>query len=273
MEFYEQRWKEIYSELNKKNKKFIVFFKGFPTKFYNTLDTSAYFGFKEDRYSNEYGYIDGKGLLEEKNNLMVKFLTATESGLWGYYEEFITLCESLVHIKDSFNGDIYIINNNLFEKNSFLDLDDNVKEQLWYYYNQEEHMINPSLEAEVKLYSNAVKYNENDYVFSYINKHVEEGIEEIDFFSSNDISFSEIDSDYNPIFVNDYRFELIKNEIQNGKSIDKVNIVMALVPVPRFGKTLTHRGSGTTSKEYRKRQLQYKYGKLIDPTSFEYIQF
>jgi ATP-dependent DNA helicase RecQ len=225
-ELYEKSLNAIFSDLRKKNRKFIVFFKGFPAKFYESLDASAYFGLKENRYNNEQGYIDGKGLLEEKNNLMVKFLTASESGMWGYYEEFITLCESLVHIKDIFNGDIYIVNNNLFDKYYFLDLEQKVKEKLWSYFNQEENVIHTSIEAETKLFSNALKYNESDYVFSYINKHVDEGIKEIDFFPSNEILFSEMDSGYSPIFVNDHRFELLKNEIQNGKSIDKVNIAI-----------------------------------------------
>lgn len=223
---YRNRVNDIYNNLSMKSGKCIVFFKGFSAAFYKELAAFTYFGLKDSQYTNSLGYIDANKLAAAKNDLMIRFLTNSESFLWGYYEEFLVLTESLVHIKESFNGDIYIIINNLFEDYYFIDIEEDIKEKLWDYHNSDDLQLNPVIDAYTMLYSNILKYNEGQYGLSYMNKHIDEGIEEIPFYDSVELSVLEPIDGYTPYFVNDFRFELLKNDVQHGRIIGNVQIII-----------------------------------------------
>lgn len=146
--------------------------------------------------------------------------------VWGFYEEFITLNESLNNLKEQFNGEIYIINNNLFDQYYFLDIDTNIKSLLMDYFNSEEFEITSDIEAYTKLYSNGVKYNDQDMAFSFINRHDDEGIEVVDFIDKAELIYSTKDSAYKTISVKDYRFELFKDSLQKGTIMEKIQLMI-----------------------------------------------
>lgn len=225
---FEDRVAEIFAELSEKSKKFIVFFKGFPASFYERMKSGHYIGLKDRTYNNTYGYIDAKQLFESKNQLMIQLLTTTENHLWGYYEEYIVLTEVLANLKESFHGDIYIVNNNLFQQYYFLNIDENMKRQLWDYYNSDATLADAEIELYMKLYSNIVRYSERQFALSFINKEIDEEIEVIDFYNEtniempNDVYTGELTSYY----VNDARLELLKNDLQNGQEIKRVQIII-----------------------------------------------
>lgn len=221
-----RRLDEFLQELLAKDGRFLVFFKGFRGEFYQELQNRPILGLNEDKWLNKKGYINAKLLSENSRELMLKYLTSNNKIIWGYYEEFIELTGLLNNIKKQFDGEIYIISNNLFEKYYFLDLDDEINSPLLEYFSKEELQVPDAVEPYINYYSNAIEYTEGRIGISYINRHLDEGIKEIDFYEHIKVEYSEPDPEYRIIPAKDASFEIFKDDLQKGKNHGKIQLLI-----------------------------------------------
>lgn len=221
-----KRLNELLFTLSKRERRVLIFFKGFKGDFYKELQKKTIYSLSEKKWINENGYVDVKRLSDYSRELILKFLTSNELIIWGYYEEFITLTESLNSIKEQFDGDIYIIDNNLFQKFYFLDLEDNAKFTLLDYFSKEETEELPEIKPYIKFYSDAIKLEENKIAIAYINKYDDEEIRVINFYEDAEINYSPLNQEYNIISLRDSSFELFKDRLQAGETPGKIQLLI-----------------------------------------------
>ena len=110
-----KRLKTIINELSAGNEKVLLFFKGFNSEFYKEV-LNDLISLNDKFWLDSAGYIDVLKLEEDIKNLTLKFLTSQDKVICGFYEEFIAISNSLNNMAQYFEGKIYIVDNNLFDK-------------------------------------------------------------------------------------------------------------------------------------------------------------
>jgi RecQ family ATP-dependent DNA helicase len=207
-----------------KKKREIIILKGFPNYIYEELcKTTKWIGSKETL--NEKGYIDVVNLENHKKEIQLNFINAEELQ-WGFYEEFILLADLFNDIKNQFDGNIKIIDNNIFEKYYPLEVDNNYLNELCQVIDKEDLEISKTMSILIKYYDNCIKLKNSTFGVSFINKHTDEGIEIVPLFegSENYNNSNDIDFDISSV-AKDSEIFLLKNRILSGEIIDKINIV------------------------------------------------
>lgn len=217
---------ELLTKLSNSEHRVLVFFKGFRTQFYRELRKRTVYALSEDKWVNKNGYVDVKLLWDYSRELMVKFFSSNEKITWGFYEEFIALTESINNIRQQFEGNIYIINNNLFEKYYFLGLDSNVESALLKYFSREEVEQSPDVLPYIRFYSHAVKFGRDRIGIAFINRHHDEFIEVLDFYEDVKVDFSEVVPGCKIIPIKGTEFELFKDDLQIGEAPRQVQLLV-----------------------------------------------
>lgn len=260
--------KDILNVQLDKNKKTLVIFKGFPGFFYNELDKYVNsIGKKECR--NKLGYIDVKLLDIEKKDLLVKFLTGNGI-MWSFYEEFILLTETINDVREQFNGEIKIFDNNLFEKYYPLDIDiQNLKS---YSKSTDKDDIDESQETHnfSKYYSNCIDLGENQYGVSFINKHTDEKIVPKPFFGATDEYIYDDSNNFDIISIaKDTELFILKKKLLENNFNKSIKIVVdnnrEQKSVSVFVQMLNHLGIKWSI------QLNDRFGKLKADEEDKYL--
>ena len=203
----------------------LLFFRGFNAQFYQEV-AQIIPALTQNKWKNTNEYIDVLALEPNLKELTIKFLTCQEKISWGFYEEFIALNDSLTNLSKHFDGKIFIVNNNLFDRYYPLDLNEDKKQRLYSYFNAEEINKKPDIEILSKYYSQVVRLSEKEFAVSFVNKHDEEDIEIIDFYPDALFEMNSNCENQVPIAVNDMRFELLKIGLQNGQRYDNVQFII-----------------------------------------------
>lgn len=204
--------KQILDFMNKKltkKKDVILFFQGFSSVFYKTLDESKikhFSGISFNKYI-DYNKIDTSILLQ-------KFISS--KGLcWGFYEELIGLTEILNDLT-IYKGEIIVVKNNLFSVYYPLEIPIKVNEVSKIYEKEFSNIDN----KRIARYYSDFKIIDSILFFSYINKHYDidtnAKICEIDFFQA-DINIDQyIKNDFEEE-INAYDLLKIKTNLLEGK--------------------------------------------------------
>lgn len=219
------RLNELVKELVKGPERTLLFFKGFSAEFYCEV-ARRFPALHNTSWLNAAGYIDVLALEKQLKKLTLEFLTKQDTLLWGFYEEYIALSNSLNNLQEHFDGKILIVSNNLFAKHYPLEIKPEQKEALYNYFNAEVVEENPQCEKLAKYYSNATKLSENIIALSFLNRHIDDNIKEIDFFPSVAIKTEDSCEEFTAISVNDVRYELFKIELQQGRVYEKVQLLI-----------------------------------------------
>ena len=202
----------------------LVFFKGFNAGFYKELSKMIP-ALGDNSWLNDLGYIDVLSLEEEMRNLTKNFFNKQDKVIWGFYEEFIALSSSINDLQKNFDGNIVIINNNLFDKYYPLDVEEEKKENLYDYFNTD--LLNENHEAEIlaKYYSHIIQLSENIFAAAYINRHSDEEVVISNFFPCLPIKTNDICEGRTTIAVKDAQFEMFKMEVLNGSVFNNIQIM------------------------------------------------
>ncbi|MDU2065037.1 MAG: helicase-related protein [Sporomusaceae bacterium] len=219
------RLNDVVKEQSLGKERTLIFFKGFNAEFYNEV-AQRLPALHHKSWINATGYIDVLALEREIKDLTIGFLTNQDKILWGFYEEFIALSDSLNSLQQHFDGNLVIVSNNLFSKYYPLDFESERKEALYDYFNEEALVENHQNEKLAKYYSNAVKLSENLIALSFVNRHIDEDIMEINFFPSIAVKAEDICEEFAAISVHDARFELFKVQLQQGHVYEKVQLTI-----------------------------------------------
>lgn len=163
-------------DLNFKNvSEGIIFFQGFPQKFYEVIQHSRLSHFNKS-YKKEY--IDYK-TIDVKS--LFAGLTSCNGLCWGYYEELITLNKALNNINLLYKGKVFVVKNNLFDVYYPIDVPISGTDASSIY----ERETGNDEDTITAFYSDFKTINDTP-MFSYVNNHydidTETKIKEIDFF-------------------------------------------------------------------------------------------
>ena len=220
-----KRLKTIINELSAGNEKVLLFFKGFNSEFYKEV-LNDLISLNDKFWLDSAGYIDVLKLEEDIKNLTLKFLTSQDKVICGFYEEFIAISNSLNNMAQYFEGKIYIVDNNLFDKYYPIDLDPELKEKLYNYLHEDVLCENAEAETLAKYYSDVVRLSEDLLALSFINRHVDEGVDIVNFFPKEDVVIVPICEMVKSIPIKDTQFEVFKTDVQNGRVAEKVQIII-----------------------------------------------
>lgn len=145
---YSQLIDKVISKINS-DKKTFIFFKGFNEEFFKVIANKNVNRWLDNVYINSDRSINIKKLEENKNLLLISFLQTTSNLTWGYYEELISLCNTLNDIERQINARIIIIENNLFNNCYPTSINKDILKRLDKYINNEEKESN-----ELEIYMN-----------------------------------------------------------------------------------------------------------------------
>jgi len=211
---------------NSKEKRTLIFFKGFPSEVYALLKESGYSGLSNSKWLNKAGYIDVAKLEENNRELLLNFLTKNEKVLWGFYEELISLTNAITEIRKQFNGNIIIIDNNLFIKYYPLDIENGIQEKLIRYFRNESLETDSEIINYLNYYSDADYFFNKDIGIAFINRHEDEGIKVINFFDKVNIQTDVSQANYKNILAQSIEIFSIKKALQHGLKIDDIQIIV-----------------------------------------------
>lgn len=267
-EIYLEIIDRIFSEI-RTNKKTFIFFKGFNSEFFKVLKDKNINKISDESYINEDGYIDIMALEKNKSMLLVKFLGIDSGVTWGFYEELISLCNSLNDIENSYNSKIIIVENNLFDNCYPLTINKNISKKLAVYVNNEEKE-DSELEMYMKYYSDIVIFSNDNYGFVYNENDSDYNFKKIKFYDDNiQLNISkELITDNIITELNIFEF---KDKIQMGlisekfsislNSKENINKVKALI-------SLANKLSISNTIHYKNR---FKVYNCIDDNKYLYL--
>lgn len=210
-EIYQELVNELFTtRINIKDRNAIVFFQGFPLEFYQSLEQLDYNRFSKPDNSSDF-YVDYRML--QPKDILFSFIGA--SGIsWGYYEELLGLTE-ILHDFTVFNGEIFIIKNNLFLGYYPIPVPLDLAQASKIFTDEtQKYKDNPIL----KYYSD-FKTIGNQGFYSYVNKHfsvdIKIEVKEIDFFIAGASGGTPSSSMVKEIQMND--LQILKKDMIRGR--------------------------------------------------------
>lgn len=138
----------------------ILFFQGFPLGFYQAINQAQLPHFCNNNRDN---YIDFRTI---QPSTLLQGLLSAKGICWGYYEEFVGLSQVLNDFT-VYQGQIYVINNNLFSDYYPIPVPISPTEALELFENETANMENNTI---FKFYADVKMIGETLY-YSYVNKH------------------------------------------------------------------------------------------------------
>ncbi len=217
---------DFMESLKDNNNRSLVFFKGFPSDVYKLLKEKEYSSLSIDKWLDNKGYINVIELENSSKELLVNFLTMNATVVWGFYEEFIALTNTFTDIKQRFDGEIIVLENNLFAKYYPLDIESSILNKLMEYFSSESIEMTSEISPYIRYYSDAEYYSNGDIGISFINRHMEENIDAIPFYNNIDIPASISNTNYKNISAQSTNIFSLKKTLQNGESIGDINIII-----------------------------------------------
>lgn len=211
---------EFISKARNQYPKLLLFFKGFNSDFYRLLHSLELPTLHDGQALFENGYIDSEHLHKNANSLLVKFLmlgNENEKFHWGFYEELISLLHNLQDLPEKFDGKIMVVDNNLFEGYYFIGLPEEKRMKLNEMFKKEKISEEEDSESYSYFYSDTIEYpTQSEIAISYINKHQEENIEEVGFYTKTPIEVMEKDiPNKTTCHIHDSYFQIYKNNVQS----------------------------------------------------------
>lgn len=212
-------------EVKDNSTKVIVFLKGFSADYYKLPNNWGFEYIGDETWLNSECYIDAKALDRDRNLLQNKFFSNESRYLWGYYEEFIKLTSLLNNLKNQFDGNILVIDNNLFDYYYPLDLNDDVLTKLYYYFTNESS--DDDILPYLNYYSDVKIYQDGNYGISFINKHQDEDIEVLPVYKTElDIKIAEKSMYDFKIAAKDPNIFCLKSSLQNSEKKHSIEIII-----------------------------------------------
>lgn len=223
--------KELYSELLDKiideiesNKKIFLFFKGFNEQFFKVLKSKNIDSISDSSYINNDNSINVEYLEKNKSLLLIKFLQSTANLTWGYYEELISLCNSLNDIEKQSNAQFIIVENNLFENCYPININEETANKLVNYINNEE-VENEILEKYINYYSDIIIFSNNNYGVVYNEKDSEYKFKKIKFYPIDlDVNLSKETSE--KMIITELNIFDFKNKLQSGLISEDFSVIL-----------------------------------------------
>ncbi|MEG2411518.1 MAG: helicase-related protein [Clostridium sp.] len=207
---------------SKKDKKKFLFFKGFNKEFFLVLSKKNWGRVGLNTYINDDYSIDIDGLEVNKGALIGYFFQIIKSDIyWGFYEEFISLSNSINNIRQVVDADFIVVENNLFNKYYPLSMDSKSLKSLAFVIDKEEE--DEGIDYILNYYSDIMYYSSNVYGIQYNEK--DNNLETINFYSNTvDIyTIGEPTSGNCITLLNLFEF---KSKLQNKNSVGNFNIVL-----------------------------------------------
>lgn len=213
-EFFLARIGSIMEKFGDENEKALIIFKGFPDYCYHYLSKN-FSALGLDNCFNENGYIDVLKMEGRKGELIQNFFQQQKI-TWAFYEELILLTESINEIKEIYSGKLIVITNNVYKNYYPIGLNNNISKR-YIALMDEDTIEDDEVNILMRFYCDCVEIDEDIYGFSFINKHIEEGIEEIQFIPCNtDIHLNKDLEQYTSIHIKDKKyFKCINNILED----------------------------------------------------------
>ncbi|OEH86079.1 hypothetical protein BHU72_14215 [Desulfuribacillus stibiiarsenatis] len=225
-----ERLVELFAEWNHKSTRTLVFFKGFSNIFYQEVLRIEPNQFQSNTNTSDDRYINIPKLIENSRNLPRLFYTIDKKVTWGYYEEFLLLSESINDIKEQFEGDVIVVDNNLFDRYYIVDIEQTVKDKLLQYFNSEKTEADSNIQDYTRLFSHAIKYSNDHIGVAYINRHVDQEVENINFYPDQEdvesIYFEDKRANTRVISVSEAEFVLFKDRLQRDGQYQDVQLII-----------------------------------------------
>lgn len=220
---YSQLIDKVISKINS-DKKTFIFFKGFNEEFFKVIANKNVNRWLDNVYINSDRSINIKKLEENKNLLLISFLQTTSNLTWGYYEELISLCNTLNDIESQINARIIIIENNLFNNCYPTSINKDILKRLDKYINNEEKESN-ELEIYMNYYSDIRSFSNETYGLVFNEKDSDYKFERINFYEADiDINLSKEYVDGS--IITDLNLFEFKSNIQRGLVSEKFSLII-----------------------------------------------
>ncbi|SFF92223.1 ATP-dependent DNA helicase, RecQ family [Desulfotomaculum arcticum] len=225
----EQKVLNTLERISNMSKQVLVFLRGFPCSVYERLKKQRIPCLSNPKWINDNGYINVIMLTEHNRQLMKAFLTIDDTIplVWGYYEEFIALTTSINELNKQFDGDIVILDNNLFDKYYPLDIPTCLLKKLKTFYNSDITDVDSDVEALSNFYSDVVEFRDGLYGLAFINRHDEESIPVYGYLEPQEyITYSPLRENCMSYPTHDDVLFPIKENLQQGRALPEMQIVV-----------------------------------------------
>lgn len=222
-ELYSQFIDNIITKINS-SEKIIIFFKGFDSKFFKVIENKNINRLSNNLYVNDNNTINIKKLEENKNFLLISLLQVTSNLTWGYYEELISLMNTLNDIEGQVNSKIIIVENNLFNNCYPISINENIAKRLANYINNEEKE-NDELEMYMQYYSDIRFFSNNNYGVVYNEKDGKCNFQKINFYDIY-INFNFSKEHTENIIITDLNLFEFKSKMQKGLVKDSFSVII-----------------------------------------------
>lgn len=174
--------------------------------------------------------------IECGKRMLNKRLITSEESLVGFYEELIAISSVVRDLSVMFDGDVVIVNNNLFGKAIPSCLDSYTVSQFFDYMQSDHIKENPDMELLAKYYSDARVIDGNNALLYPINVHKDLELPIVDFFEDRGIT----QGTYNngeEIQVGTEKDQLYRLAIMKGP-VDEINIMKDISELKGDSKSL-----------------------------------
>lgn len=220
---YSQLIDKVIAKINS-DKKTFIFFKGFNEELFKVIGSKNVNRWLDNLYINSDSSINIKKLEENKSLLLISFLQTTSNLTWGYYEELISLCNTLNDIEKQVNARIIIIENNLFNNCYPISINKDVTKRLAKYINNEEKE-NDELEIYMHYYSDVRAFSNENYGLVYNEKDSDYNFKKINFYDTDiDLNLSKEPAE--GIIITDLNLFEFKSNIQRGLVTEDFSLVI-----------------------------------------------
>lgn len=221
----ENKMIKILNSIKNNNKKAMIFLMGFPHDYCRLPGICGFKFFGDKSWFNKNRYIDVNLLDKSKKSLLKMFLLNESDYTWGFYEEFIALTNLLNEVKSQYDGQIFIIDNNLFDKHYPIEIDKDELARLYSYFIDESK--DDDTLALANYYSDVEIYQGDNYGISFINKHQDEDIKVIPFYEKRlDIEVNDKSIYNTKITAKDPNLFSMKSLLQNGEFNNPLEIII-----------------------------------------------
>ncbi len=172
------------------DKKTYFFFKGFSADFFRILRTIPDADCTQDCFIQSNGYIDIEKLCANKSKALISIISGNGSISLRFYEELSLISSITGSIKAELDGNIVVVDNNLFNGFYPAYFENGLLNSLTQIYNIEEYCNDETFIMYSKYYSSFTQFSANQYTLTFLNTHRDEQIKEIPFYIKKDVNIS-----------------------------------------------------------------------------------
>lgn len=231
-ELFKIRFEEILKTYH--GKKAVLFFRGFGIKQLKfILSCSDRLLSNKDILTPE-GTLNLQALHESKKTMIQQMMFSDRQLIVGIYEQLIALSETVTNLRDMYDGEIVVVENNLFSRYYPCCIPTQAAQRLYEFFQRDEKETDEKLNVFSSYYGDVMSLTPQSYFVSFIDKHTDEKYSEVPFFQPSKNTTEKKLPNSKLIQISDWQFPLHLDEILNDKLPEKTTYVVDTINAKRY---------------------------------------